>query len=71
MGVRVPAGEHDVRFVFRPVLVHAGLLASGMALGAAWLMVAVGAYRSRRRTTTLLSAQQPPVADDPAGAIAA
>jgi hypothetical protein len=71
MGVRVPAGEHEVRFTFRPVLVHAGLLVSATTLGAAWLIVAVGAYRARRRRTNLGSAQQPLVADDPGSALAA
>jgi hypothetical protein len=52
MGVAVPAGEHTVRFTFRPVLAQAGVAAAALGLGGAWLCVliaaAVGAARRRR-----------------------
>ncbi len=49
MGVRVPAGEHTIRFRFRPVLMWAGSLVAGLFFSGAWIVVIVGAIRGRRR----------------------
>jgi hypothetical protein len=49
MGVRVPAGQHTVRFRFRPVLVWAGMAAAALALGGVWGAVLIVAVRRRRR----------------------
>jgi len=38
MGVRVPAGTHQVRLHFRPVLVWLGTVMAGLALAGAWLL---------------------------------
>jgi Bacterial membrane protein YfhO len=48
MGVRVPAGEHTIRFRFRPVLVWAGTTAAVLILGGAWVAVGIGSIRRRR-----------------------
>jgi hypothetical protein len=52
MGVSIPAGDHMVRFHFRPLLAWAGITAAGLGLGGAWLGVllafVVRAARSKR-----------------------
>jgi hypothetical protein len=47
MGVRVPAGEHVVRLVFRPVLAWTGLALALAVLGGAWIGCGVLALRRR------------------------
>ena len=49
MGIVVPAGEHEVRLQFRPVLLMAGMTAAGIGLGSCWfLVITIGLLRRRR-----------------------
>ncbi|MBV9121902.1 MAG: YfhO family protein [Planctomycetes bacterium] len=45
MGVVVPAGVHEVRLVYRPLLVWIGMAVAGGVLGGAWLVWVVGRPR--------------------------
>ena len=63
MGVRVPAGEHVVRFRFRPVLAEAGMAAAVTGLGGAWLVLAAAGLRKRRRKLAAGQFAGPPAAD--------
>lgn len=47
MGVRVPPGDHLVRFVFRPVLAWAGIALAISALGGAWTVCLFSRFRDR------------------------
>jgi len=49
MGLRVPPGEHVVRFTFRPVLMWAGTLAAILTFAGAWIGVMLGAIVRLRK----------------------
>jgi hypothetical protein len=50
MGIRVPEGDHEIRLIFRPVLMWAGTLAPAIVFGSAWTgLIIIGFIRRGRQ----------------------
>jgi len=58
MGVRVPAGTHQVRLHFRPVLVWLGTVLAGLALAGAWLLALARPWFTAAHAADHRSAEQ-------------
>jgi hypothetical protein len=55
MGIRVPAGEHEVRLIFRPILMWAGTLAAVLTFGGAWIGLILGRFLRWQKQTSRLT----------------
>jgi hypothetical protein len=52
MGLRVPAGTHQVRLRFRPVLVWVGTVLAMLVLSGAWLLVIIRAWSAAHHSAS-------------------